>query len=52
MQMLDALLGKCCVVLGCCQKSKELMINGLEVSVENTWRQNDIVALCDHIDGS
>lgn len=36
MQLLDVLLGKCCVVSGCWQKSGELTVNGLEVSQENT----------------
>lgn len=36
MQMLDVLLGKCRVVLGDWHKFGELMINGLEVSLENT----------------
>lgn len=47
MQMLGVLLGRCCVVLGCWHKCGKLMINGLGVTLENTWRQNDVVVLYD-----
>lgn len=36
MQMLDVLLGKYGVVLGCWHRSGELMIDDLGVSLENT----------------
>lgn len=47
MWMLDVLLGECCVVSGCWQ---ELAVNGLEVSQENTQRQNGTGVLYDDTD--